>query len=415
MAPPAGIRRLGNWIESYEEFTEILPSPALFRKWVAIFFVAAAMERRVWVRTMGSALYPNLYVLLVGPPGIGKGVAMHPAEAMMRDVPEIHVGPSDMTTASMIDALNESVRRVIILGGNPPFDEFHSLTVVSRELGVLIPGWETSLMNNLTDIYDGFTVDQKRRGKDLRIKIKAPQINLLGACTPAYLNEVMPTGAWDQGFISRTLLIYSGERVSRDPFLDEGLGPTAGRLHADLLHDLKTIALEYGQMSFTTPAAAAIKAWIRGGCKPEPEHSKLQYYNSRRTAHLLKLCMISSIARRGNKIIELDDYAQALNWLMEAESYMPDIFKSMVSGGDSNAMEETWNYVWTLYGKEKKPISEHRIVHFLRERVPAHSIMKVIEMMVRGRMFELQSDEGTVGYKPASREARLTGRADPRE
>jgi len=41
--------------------------------------------------------------------------------------------------------------------------------------------------------------------------------------------------------------------------------------------------------------------------------------------------------------------------------------------------------------------------------------MKVIEMMVRGRMFELQSDEGTVGYKPASREARLTGRADPRE
>ena len=122
MAPPAGIRRLGNWIESYEEYTEILPSPALFRKWVAIFFVAAAMERRVWVRTMGSALYPNLYVLLVGPPGIGKGVAMHPAEAMMRDVPEIHVGPSDMTTASMIDALNESVRRVIILGGNPPFD-----------------------------------------------------------------------------------------------------------------------------------------------------------------------------------------------------------------------------------------------------------------------------------------------------
>jgi len=38
-------------------------------------------------------------------------------------------------------------------------------------------------------------------------------------------------------------------------------------------------------------------------------------------------------------------------------------------------MEETWNYVWTLYGKEKKPISEHRIVHFLRERVPAHSVL----------------------------------------
>jgi Protein of unknown function (DUF3987) len=410
VAPPAGIRRLGNWIESYQEYTEILPSPALFRKWVAIFFVAAAMERKIWVRTMGSALYPNLYVFLVGPPGIGKGVAVHPAEVLMREVPEVHVGPSDMTTASLIDALNESVRRIILMDASEPFVEFHSLTVVSRELGVLIPGWETSLMNNLTDIYDGFTVDQKRRGKDLRIKIKSPQINLLGACTPAYLNEVMPAGAWDQGFISRTILVYSGDRVSRDPFLDEGLGPAAGRLHADLLHDLKTIALEYGQMSFTTPAAAAIKEWIRGGCKPEPAHQKLQYYNSRRIAHMLKLCMVSSIARRGNKIIEVEDYAQALDWIMEAERYMPDIFKSMISGGDSNAMEEAWNYVWLLYAKEKKPIAEHRVVHFLRERVPAHSVMRVIDVMVRGRMFVIEAgDKGFVGYKPASREARLTG------
>jgi Protein of unknown function (DUF3987) len=409
MNAPAGIRRLGSWIESYQEYTEVLPSPLLFRKWVAIFFVAAAMERRLWVRTMGSALYPNLYVLMVGPPGIGKGQAIHPAEAIMREVPELHVGPSDMTTASLIDALNEAVRRVILMG-NPPYMEFNSLTVVSRELGVLIPGWETSLMNNLTDIYDGFTVDQKRRGKDLRIQIKSPQINLLGACTPAYLNEVMPAGAWDQGFISRTLLVYSGDRVSRDPFLNDEATALASRLRNDLLHDLKTIALEYGQMSFTTPAAAAIKAWIRGGCKPEPAHQKLQYYNSRRIAHLLKLCMVSSISRAGNKVIDTDHYAEALNWLMEAETYMPDIFKSMVSGGDSNAMEEAWNYVWTLYSKEKKPISEHRVIHFLRERVPAHSVMKVLEVMIKSRMFEI-SMSGNVfeGYKPASKEARLSG------
>src|SRR5262245_36744470 len=112
-----------------------------------------------------------------------------------------------MTSASLIDALNESARRIVRLG-DPPYIEFNSLTVISRELGVLIPSWEAALMNNLTDIYDGYVVDQKRRGKDLRIKIDYPQINLLGACTPSYLNEVMPAGAWDQGFISRTLLIY---------------------------------------------------------------------------------------------------------------------------------------------------------------------------------------------------------------
>lgn len=409
MGAPAGIRRLGSWIDSYLEYTEILPSPTLFRKWVAIFFVAAAVERKIWVRTMGSSLYPNLYTILVGPPGIGKGQAIRPAELMLREVPDLHVGPSDMTAASLIDALNESVRRIILIG-NPPFMEFNSLTVISRELGVMIPAWETALMNNLTDIYDGFTVDQKRRGKDLRIKIKDPQINLLGACTPSYLNEVMPPGAWDQGFISRTLLIYSGERVQRDPFAEEGAAALIGRLHNDLLHDLKTIALEVGQMSFTTIAANAIKAWIKNGCQPEPAHQRLQFYNSRRIAHLLKLCMISSISHSGDKIITIENYAEALNWLMEAETYMPDIFKSMVAGGDSNAMDETWNYVWLLYAKEKKPIAEHRIVHFLRERVPAHSVMRVLEVMVKSKMFEISiGGSGFQGYKPTPKETRMGG------
>lgn len=413
MIVPAGPRRLGNWIESYLEYTEILPSPPLFRKWAAISTVASAMERRLWVRTMGSNLYPTLFMLLVGPPGIGKGQAIHPGEALLREVPGLHVGPSDMTTASLIDALNEAVRRILLLG-DPPYIEYNSLTVISRELGVLIPAWETSLMNNLTDIYDGFTVDQKRRGKDLRIKIISPQINLLGACTPSYLNEVLPAGAWDQGFISRTLLIYSGDRVSRDPFAEDERAALVDRLRNDLLHDLKTIALDFGQLRFTTAAAQAIKAWIAAGCPPEPNHPKLQFYNARRIAHCLKLCMVSSISRGGDKVIGVEHYQEALNWLTEAESYMPDIFKSMVSGGDSAAMDETWNYVWTLFSKEKRPIAEHRIVHFLRERVPAHSVMRCLEVMVKSRMFEIiLSEKGFQGYKPTTREIRLSGDAPP--
>lgn len=406
----AGERRLSSWIEAYQEYTEILPSPPLFRKWVAIFYLAAAMERKIWVKTMGSQLHPGLYVILVGPPGIGKGQAIHLGETLLRAVPDINVGPSDMTAASLIDALNESSRKIIQLNAKEPFVEFNSLTVIARELGVLIPAWETSLMNNLTDIYDGFTVDQKRRGKDLRIKIEHPQINLLGACTPSYLNETMPAGAWDQGFISRTILIYSGERQRKDPFADAGVDMATGRLHNDLLHDLKTIGLEYGQMSFTTPAAQAIKAWIKAGCPPEPSHQKLQYYNARRIAHLLKLCMIASIARSGDKVISLEHYSEALNWLVEAEVYMPDIFKSMSSGGDSSAMEEAWNYMWAIYSKEHKPVAEHRIVHFLRERVAAHSVMRVLEVMVKARMAEVSIQGGGFnGYRPTTKQVRLEG------
>jgi len=109
--------------------------------------------------------------------------------------------------------------------------------------------------------------------------------------------------------------------------------------------------------------------------------------------------------RSGDKIIGIEHYSQALNWLIEAETYMPDIFKSMtMTGGDSGAMEETWAYVWTLFKKENRPIAEHRIVHFLRERVPAHAIMKILEVMVKSKMLEIHIDQGTFqGYKPVPR------------
>lgn len=398
-----GQRRLSSWIDSFLEYTEILPSPPLMRKWAAIAFVAAAMERKIWVRSMGSNLYPNLYIFLVGPPGVGKGIAINAGERIIREVPNLIIGPTDMTAASLIDALNEAVRRMI-LKGDTPLVEFNSLTILSRELGVLIPSWETSLMNNLTDIYDGFTIEQKRRGKDLKIKISAPQINLLGACTPAYLQQVMPQGAWDQGFISRSILVYSGDREIRDPFSEDTQSSFMQRTYADLLHDLKTIASEYGQLSFTKPAAAAIKAWVTSGLQPEPTHLKLQSYNARRLAHLLKLCMVSSVSKRSDKIVTIEDYSEALNWLIEVEANMPDIFKAMPSGGDSDAMNETWNYLWALYSKENKPIAEHRVVHFLRERVPAHSVMRIIEIMVKSHMMEVSiTNNNFQGYKPSSR------------
>ena len=402
-----GIRKLGSWIEAFLEYTEILPSPPLLRKWAAIAYVAAAMERKIWVRSMGSNLYPNLFTFLVGPPGVGKGVALNAGERILRSVPDLMVGPTDMTAASLIDALNESVRR-ILLKGDPPYVEFNAMTVVCRELGVLIPAWDMGLMNNLTDIYDGFQIEQKRRGKELKIKIPYPQINLLGACTPSYLGQTMPVGAWDQGFISRSILVYSGDRTSPDPFAEDTRPST--QMYNDLLHDLKCISSEYGQLKFTLPATTAIRAWIDHGCCPEPTHLRLKSYNARRTAHLLKLCMIASLSRRSDYIINLDDYSEALNWLIEVESYMPDVFKAMNTGGDSIPMEETLNYVWAVFSKEKKPVAEHRVVHFLRERVPAHNVMRVLEIMVRSRMIEIvTADNSFQGYKPTSRADRLEG------
>ena len=67
----------GHWrdlIDLVMEFTEDAMSPELFRRWGAIALVAGAMERRVWTRTKAGEVFPNLYTLLVAPPGVGKQI-----------------------------------------------------------------------------------------------------------------------------------------------------------------------------------------------------------------------------------------------------------------------------------------------------------------------------------------------------
>src|SRR6516164_1438064 len=66
-----GNRHCRSWIERFIDYTSNLEAPEIWRKWSAISMIAATLEQKVWADTGGN-LYPNLYVFLVGQPGMGK-------------------------------------------------------------------------------------------------------------------------------------------------------------------------------------------------------------------------------------------------------------------------------------------------------------------------------------------------------
>lgn len=386
-SPSGNMRKLSNWLDGFEEYMKGRGSPALFVRWAGIFTLSSALERRAWVKTGKGILYPNMYVVSVGPPGAGKTLAMAAGREMLEEVEGIHIAPTSVTKASLIDAMEGAKRTIIRPQDNPSTISYNSLIVTSDELGVFLPAYENDFMNVLTNIYDCRIYSETRRTKNVSIKIDHPQLSLAAATTPSYLNALLPEGAWDQGFLSRTLLIYSGAEDPGDLF-KENNGNEG--LYKDLVYDLKSIGKFYGKFEWEPAAAEAMTAWHKARGEPVPDHPKLQHYNTRRTAHLLKLCMVASISSSSSGVITVENFVEALDWLVVAETAMPDIFKSMRSGGDGRVMEEAWHFVYQIYIKTKKAVSEQRLMRFISERTPAYSVERIIQIMEKQGQIKAQ-------------------------
>lgn len=381
-------RKLDSWIEGFVSHTDNLDSPPMFRRWAAIAALASTLEQKVWLRSGGGLLFPNLYIVLVGHPGVGKTRTIRKAKEYLLEIPDYHIAPTSMTAASLIDTLVDSKRMIVQLP-NPPL-EYNSMMIAADELGAFIHKYDDEMIAVLSAFYDPDPYGHSRRGKDIKIKIKSPQLNMLCGTTPSNLIKFIPEGAWDQGFCSRMILVFSDERIMHDDFAH-----VTRNTSPDLIHDLKFINAQVGEYSVTEEYRKLVFDWRDAGEQPQPNHPKLSHYNTRRRAHLYKLSMVSAIDRSSALVLTADDFRRAKGWLEEAETFMPDIFKAGSAGADSTAMEEIYHFVLT-YGKV---VPETKLINFMRERVPAHSVIRVLEVMMRSGMIEATEFNKVTGMR----------------
>lgn len=366
--------KLTSWIESFIEETDNLDAPEIFRKWTAICSIAATLEQKVWLTT-SSPIYPNLYVFLVGHPGTGKTRTINLAKRYIAELPEAHVAPTSLTFASLVDCLVRH-KRVLIRHPHPP-QEYNSTLIAADELGTFIHKYDKEMADGLSAFFDPVPYGHERRGGDIKIKIKSPQINMLCGSTPSNLMETLPESSWGQGFTSRIIMVFSDERIVGDDFakVSRELSPT-------LISGLGRINSLYGEFTVTADYRNLVKIWRDQGELPAPSHPRLLHYNARRRVNLYKLSMVSCIDRSSVLLLTRDDFNRAIGWLHEAEELMPDIFKA--AGGtslDGKAMDEIYHYI--LVTDRGPGVSEHLLTRFAAERVPAHSVLRVIEVMER--------------------------------
>jgi len=296
--------------------------------------IAACMKRKCFLK-WEKEIYPNMYIVLVGPAGkCRKGTAMGPGMVFLNQL-GIRLSAEATTREALIKALEES--KDVIENTNGLMIMHSSLTIFSQELTVFLGYNNVQLMSDLTDWYDcrdKWTYRTKGQGTD---EIVGVWVNLIGATTPELVQTTLPKDAIGGGLTSRMIFVYEENKakVSPIPFLNS----REIELEADLKLDLEEISMMMGEFH---PDQGFIDKWIewypQQDANPPFKELHLQGYNSRRQTHALKLSMILNASRGGDMILTAQDLNRAISTIEEIEVNMAKTFSGYGLGRSSEVM-----------------------------------------------------------------------------
>lgn len=366
-------------LDLFMQYTDGLPSPPIFRKWAGLSMIAGCLERRVWTKALRVKICPNLWVLIVGPPGGGKSTSINVVSDIWTSTGDLNVAPTSLTKAAFEEQLLEKQRMM------PNGERHHALNIASSEFGVLVPKHDLEFLNTLNDIYDCRNIYERKTKSGGLTKIEYPHLNMIAGSTPKYLGAILPEAAYGMGFTSRMIMVYSDENVYVDLFSDFD---TASGFRKKLLTEAKRITKIEGEYIWEPDAANVISSWHKAGMQPLPTHSKLQSYLPRRIAHIIKLCMIFSANRNNLRLITEEDAQNALDALLEVEIKMPEVFKEMTHESDTELMQEVYNFTIAQYNRDNKGVREYLIMRFITKYAPAHRANFILSALINSKLLE---------------------------
>ena len=340
-------RMLSDWLAGYIEYTKNTEPPLSYHIWVGISTIAAALERKVYMKWGHSDIYPNQYIVLIGPSGQSrKGEAVNLARNFIDHI-GVNVGAQSTTQEALISKLKDSTSTYQNAQGEPKFQS--ALTIISDELTVLLRQKDVQLLGYMTDWYDSrpeWTYETKHQGID---RVTGVCVNLLGATAPDWLPSILPTEAVGGGWTSRVIFVvenYKGKVIS-----NPNLFGVDEKLKKKLEHDLEQIHILRGQYEFDEEALANYVNWyeaqergIKKGIFPIPD-PKFSGYISRRATHIKKVAMALSASRGDDLIITNEDLLRAQKILENAEKKMQRAFTGLGRARFADQTDAVLNYI----------------------------------------------------------------------
>jgi hypothetical protein len=329
------------WHEVYNECVEQhTDAPSNFITWSALSFIGAALKNNVYFDIGTYTLYPNMFVVLVAPPGVGKGTAMNIVEDMNKEdkLNKIVNTLSDRVTAEKIieqiaDGWSQAPKLVnnqLVIGAKE-----HSCLLFSTELRTLL-GSSDWMLEFLEEAWSKKTFDYQTKNKG-SVFIDDMCCSVLAASVPDFLRNVnreshmVITG----GFSSRCLFIYA-ESTSKDLPFPEPLkaNKKSKALWDNLILDLRAISKLHGKFSIDADAKITLLKYLAQNkvALDAADSESETNFRARVKSHAIKLAIAFSVSRGDSLIIDKFDI---INSIAEINKVIGSIKKLFRGAGDS--------------------------------------------------------------------------------
>ena len=315
-----------NFIKKYYDYTKETEPPTNYHVWTMVSTLSALLGRKCYIPQGVFTIYPNLYIVLVGSPGMKKSSAMNIGKNLLRTIKDFPLAPASMTREAMLASLQQNDCR--FTASNVEMS-FHQVSAFVTELQEFIGGKHRnqSMIDILTAIWDEPTYEYHTINRD-PIRIDQPYVTLLACCTTDWLNEKLKASIISEGLARRMIFVYEEHRSKYVPF------PTLSQEQAlawvDLEDEAKKLRAITGRFSFTDDAREYWEQlYIKIQQEAETKDIFLQHYWTTKHVLMIKVAMCLSAVLRGDKMIDMALLKIVHAMFNDFERNLPVLFKAM--------------------------------------------------------------------------------------
>ena len=367
-------------LEKWQGYTSGLPSPQNYIDWGYRYLISACLQRRVWCPPKHRPCYPNLYPILVGRPGIGKGQVIKSVEEVLRfhklevndndqtkGTPEermiaekmaeadlkaaqevenngtngaastekpllIPMAANATTYEALVQHMSRCLRRINYFEDDPATGakkmkiySHSSLCFCLEEIASLFRKNTHDVINFLLETYDcneNYEYSTKTKGKD---RIRRVCLNLFGGTTPDFMQRTFDDGLLNQGFSSRAFFIYANKNRKTIFFIPELTNEQAA-YREEIIKYVKGLTKLHGQVTLDTSTINFLQDWWETYEKsPQLRASqsrKMEAYYSRKNIHVMKVAMATHFGETLDMHIPKARFEEAIEILEQEEKTM---------------------------------------------------------------------------------------------